>query len=299
MSIYKDETAVTESIPAFYFATADLERIADQYSEEFKNSRPFPHIVIDDFLPKEIMSLLIAEFPGPDDIEWRIAGPGATKQTRNKYIEKIWTSDETKFGPFTRHLMQQMNSGAFLAFIERLTGEKGIIPDPSFKSCGLHSTGPGGRLMIHIDTNRHALGPRFHQRYNLILFLNNDWPEEYGGHLELWNKDVTQCEKRILPIANRMVLFDTGTRSFHGHPQPLTCHKDRRRNSLALYYYVLDRPVAEDYQGLQTTVGWVAQTAEDKQYRFEKRVKETTKKLIPPLFLDLVRSVRDKSRKRK
>jgi Rps23 Pro-64 3,4-dihydroxylase Tpa1-like proline 4-hydroxylase len=81
------------------------------------------------------------------------------------------------------------------------------------------------------------------RRLNLILYLNRDWPEEYGGHLELWDKELKSAHRKILPSANRCVIFNTDRNSPHGQPDPLTCPPDRGRQSLALYYY--DNPNEE------------------------------------------------------
>jgi hypothetical protein len=260
------------TIPAFYFDRDELARLAERHGESFRTAEPFQHVVLDDFLPRAVVELLVAEFPGPDDIEWEMHGPGRTSWKRDRYVDKLATDDETRFGPFTRHFMGQLNSGTFVAFLEQLTGTKGIFPDVSYNDCGLHSTGPGGRLMMHTDVNRHPLGLKMHQYLNLLLYLNQDWKEEYGGHLELWDRKRNPV-KRILPVANRVVIFNTGTRSLHGHPHPLTCPPGRRRNSLAVYYYLRERPASEEYAGLQRSVHWVPATAEDHAFARAGRAK--------------------------
>jgi hypothetical protein len=199
-------------------------------------------------------------------------GPGRTEWKRERDSAKLANDDETKFAPFTRHFMGQLNSGVFLAFLEKLTGIEGLIPDPTFGSCGMHSTGRGGRLMMHTDVNRHPHGCAMHQVLNLILYLNEDWKEEYGGHLELWD-EARKPVRKILPVANRVALFHTGTRSLHGHPHPLTCPPGRRRNSLAVYYYLRDRPATEDYAGMQRSVHWFPDREEDLQYARERTAK--------------------------
>jgi hypothetical protein len=160
--------------------------------------------------------------------------------------------------------MNQLLSATFVSFIEKLTGISGLIVDPSHNGCGLHSTGRGGRLMIHTDVNRHPHSKKhLHQVLNFILYLNDDWKDDYNGHLELWTGDRKPC-KKILPIANRAVLFETGTRSFHGHPEPINCPEGRRRNSLAVYYYCYDRPPSAEYDGMQRSVHWVPTSADDR-----------------------------------
>lgn len=256
-------------IPAFYFDPEELARRAAEAGDSFRTAAPFQHVVLDDFLPREVLELLIREFPGPDDSAWKMHGPGRTEWKREKDSAKLANDDETRFAPFTRHFMAQLNSGVFLAFLEKLTGIAGLIPDPTYGHCGMHSTGRGGRLMMHTDVNRHPHGCSMHQVLNLILYLNEDWKDEYGGHLELWNQQ-RQPVRKILPSANRAVLFNTGTRSLHGHPHPLTCPPDRRRNSLAVYYYMRDRPASEEYSGMQRSVHWVAATEADRAYARER-----------------------------
>lgn len=258
-----------KQIPAFYFDPVALAPLAQRYGPMFRSAEPFQHVAMDDFLPKEVIELLIAEFPAPTDPCWQMHGPGRTSWQKDPESAKLANDDETKFGPFTRHFMGQLNSATFIHFLEELTGQKGIIPDPSYSHCGMHSTGRGGRLMMHTDVNRHPHGCQMHQFVNLIFYLNPDWKDEYGGHLELWNHH-RQPVRKIAPIANRAVLFNTGTRSLHGHPQPLTCPPGRRRNSLAVYYYLRERPATEEYAGMQRSVRWFTTTDEDKRYAKER-----------------------------
>ncbi|TYO60757.1 2OG-Fe(II) oxygenase, partial [Bradyrhizobium hipponense] len=131
-----------------------------------------------------------------------------------------------------------------LGFLERLTGIEGLIPDPYLLGGGLHMIPRGGRLAIHADFNIHKK-LRLDRRLNLLLYLNYDWKEEWGGALELWDKDVKTKERAYLPIANRMVVFSTTDTAYHGHPDPLRSPKGKYRRSIALYYYTNGRPEDE------------------------------------------------------
>ena len=119
-----------------------------------------------------------------------------------------------------------------------MTGIQDLISDPYFRGGGLHNISRGGKLGVHIDFNKHQKY-NLDRRLNLLLYLNKDWEEEFGGHIELWDSGMKQCIKKILPIFNRMVIFNTTETSFHGHPEPLNCPADRSRKSLALYYYTI------------------------------------------------------------
>ncbi len=69
--------------------------------------------------------------------------------------------------------------------------------------------------------------------------MNKDWQEDWGGHLELWEKDMSKCAVKISPSFNRLVIFETNDDSFHGHPDPLLCPDNVTRKSMALYYYTV------------------------------------------------------------
>jgi len=164
-------------IPEFYFCPLKLKDLAARYRQTFLTANPFQHVVIDNFLPEDILNVIVDEFPTPDQITW---DRGVNRKKIINTVAKLGTSTETKFGPFTRHFMSQLNSITLIHFLESLTNVKDLIPDPAFSGCGLHSTGRGGRLMVHADSSRHRL-KRLHQRFNLILFINKDWKEEFGG----------------------------------------------------------------------------------------------------------------------
>jgi Rps23 Pro-64 3,4-dihydroxylase Tpa1-like proline 4-hydroxylase len=234
-----------ETIFQFRFESAYLQGLAHQYQQAYAQAQPFPHVVIDNFLPEPILAAVLAEFPTPEQIQWQ--------SFQNKAEKKLASKDEQQMGDATRFLLYQFNSSTFISFLEELTGIRGIIPDPHFEGGGLHQIQPGGYLKMHVDFNWHDR-LKLDRRLNLLLYLNRDWPDAYGGHLQLWDKDMTACEKKILPVFNRFVIFNTTDFSYHGHPEPLTCPPDRTRRSLALYYYSNGRPAAETLGKPHTTI---------------------------------------------
>lgn len=245
-----------KKIPAFYFDPTYLSGLAEKHKKSFQDAKPYQHVVIDDFLPKEILDIVIKEFPKHHQIPWHVAGPGTTKIIQDKvYLNKLSSNNENHFGPMTRHLMMVFNSFTFLLFLEGLTGLTELVPDPSFRGCGLHSTGRGGKLMIHTDASRHP-NRKCDQMLNMLLFINKDWKEEYGGHFEMWDIKGKKCVKKVAPIYNRLVIFNTGTNTYHGHPHPLNCPENMRRNSLSVYYYVIGRPKDKNYERNSSLVMW-------------------------------------------
>jgi hypothetical protein len=285
-----------QTIPAFRFERGKLDAAARQNGAQFVANEPFPHIVIPNFFPPEIANAIASEFPKPSDIDWRLAGPGDAAHTNDPDIEKITTSNEEKFPPLIRHMMHEFNSGTFVNFLGTLTGFNHLSPDPSFHGCGLHSTGRGGRLMVHADASRHP-NPKLHQILNMIYYVTPDWQTEWGGGLELWDQKPSKCVKTILPEFNSMLVFYTGTKSYHGHPHPLTCPKGVRRNSLAAYYYTTDRMPDESYDGYKNYVKWVRTTEEDKNVTALHRGKELIRTVLPASAVNRLASMWRQSRR--
>jgi Rps23 Pro-64 3,4-dihydroxylase Tpa1-like proline 4-hydroxylase len=213
-----------------------LTPLAAELAGQYSTAEPFPHVVIDDFLPAAVLRKVADSFPKAGDLDWH--------RSANPRQQKLAAEDETQISDDARRLLYQLNSATFMKFLESLTGIDGLIPDPYFAGGGLHQIERGGYLKIHADFNRH---PKFNldRRLNLLLYLNENWQEEYGGQLELWDRSMTHRVQRILPLFNRCVIFNTTDFSYHGHPEPLTCPPGVTRKSLALYYYSNGRPNEE------------------------------------------------------
>jgi hypothetical protein len=131
----------------------------------------------------------------------------------------------------------------FRNVIGQVTGIDGILDDPDLIGGGLHQITRGGFLDVHIDFNLHPRTKQ-HRRLNLLHYLNENWKNEYEGHLELWDMKKDQCIERVAPILNRAVLFETNEVSYHGHPRPLMCPPEMSRRSAAVYYYTEQREFA-------------------------------------------------------
>ncbi len=204
--------------------------------ERYVSAQPFPHVVLDSLFPDEILEAVLAEFPRPDEIEWAAFDNPTEKKLGYRYTSPL--------KPDLRSFLWEMSAPPVLRFLEELTGIDGLIPDPYFGGAGPHQILPGGFLKVHTDFNWHPL-LKLDRRLNLLVYLNHDWRAEYGGELELWNRDMTRCERKILPTFNRTVVFSTTDFSFHGHPEPLAAPEGRSRKSVSFYYYTNGRPESE------------------------------------------------------
>lgn len=256
----------------------NLKSLAEENADAYKSASPFPHIVFDDLFPEELLDHVIEEFPDENDSTWK-------KFNNDKEVKLASQGDEV-LGPYTRAFINNLNSGTFINFLEELTGIKGLIPDPQLVGAGMHRIMPGGKLGIHADFNKHN-SMNLDRRLNVLVYLNKDWDESYGGHFELWNHEMTEAVVKVLPVFNRMAMFTTTSTSWHGHPNPLTCPEDRSRRSIALYYYTVGRPEDEVHDSHST----LFQERPGEKFRNDipvgSRVKESIKDFIPPIFLKL------------
>ena len=189
---------------------------------------PFPHIVIDDFLPASVARMCVDNFPAGE------SGAQADYDRAQERLKREYSPDEMP--EHLRNLFYTFNSLPFLKIVENISGIKGLVPDPYFRGGGFHEIFNGGHLSVHADFNHHK-PLNLERRINLLIYLNEDWTDDYGGQLELWTPDMSRCAKSIVPIFNRAVMFNTTSSSNHGNPHPVNHPDGRSRKSIALYYY--------------------------------------------------------------
>lgn len=216
-------------------------RDASAFKESFQNAEPFRHVVIDDFFSTEILGKLIEEFPKFEDRKNLVSDAG------KKGAMKGGKSNVKDFGPAFR-LFDEFTSGpAFLGLIEEITGIPDLLYDPMYAGAGIHENFSGPRNMIHVDFNHHS-STGYHRRLNAIVYITEDWMEEWGGALKIykdgWNPDETV--KRKLPcLFNRCVLFETNEVSWHGVESIDIPDNKTSRKSITIYLYTKERPKEE------------------------------------------------------
>ena len=196
---------------------------------EFANADPYPHIVVEDFLPRDVIERMHGEFPGVASGDWI------------HYVHynerKFGKTNRETFGATIGAVVDELNSPRFLEFLRDVTGIEDLLPDETLEGGGLHQSERGGFLNVHADFTVHPHRRDWRRRLNLLLYLNPTWEESYGGYLELWDTEMHACVRKIGPVMNRCVIFSTDPTSFHGHPDPMTCPPGVTRKSLALYYF--------------------------------------------------------------
>lgn len=211
---------------------------SNQLKEPYNEQQPFPHLVFDNFLDETIARNAAYELKYLSDNlkeeEWRF-NP-IDFHADQVYKRSITVLDNML--PISNIISQYVNNPEFLTFLREVTGLEELVGDWTFQGGGAHITPKGGSLNIHHDFNfiGDPENPEFYRKVNLLIYLNEEWEEEWNGNLELWEKDLSSKVHSISPKFNRAVLFNIEDAP-HGHPHPLECPEGESRRSLAYYFY--------------------------------------------------------------
>jgi hypothetical protein len=214
----------------------------EKLRESFAKARPFRHVVIDDFLVPSFCERLTAEFPLFDE-----------RNALNEMDEaggKAVVSAVGRISPAFSAFDRLMRAQEFRQWLADVTAISGLLYDPEYAGGGTHENLDGQELDWHVDFNYHPTRP-LHRRLNLIVFLNLEWRQEWGGCLEFhqdpWNCGGIAVRPPIVPLANTCVIFETTENSWHGFDR-IRLPKDesfRSRRSIAVYFYTKTRPALE------------------------------------------------------
>jgi Rps23 Pro-64 3,4-dihydroxylase Tpa1-like proline 4-hydroxylase len=208
----------------------------EQLRKDFVSARPFPFVKIENFIEPAIVQQVAASYPSFE----QALDQGRTFKTVNERKKVQITRSELFPHPVAR-LSEALASPQFLTDLSYITGIPNLLADEALEGGGMHITGPGGRLDVHIDFNYLEVR-KLHRRLNLLLYLNPTWQPGWGGDVQLWDVDVKHCEASFAPTLNRCVIFETSEISNHG-VVPVSPSASVPRKSFAAYYYTREAPV--------------------------------------------------------
>lgn len=204
----------------------DIEYTQKQHAL-FCANKPIRHIVIENFLQPEMIRSLYEHFPSMKDMNTHYKGINEKKAEHSDFQNL-----DTSF----RELHQILTTPAFISWLEQVTGIHPLETIEDRLGYGLHQGANNSFLDIHIDYNLHPI-KKVLRKLNLIIFLNKDWKKDWGGSLELWDKDVRTCIQSIPPLFNRCVIFECSEVSYHGYNR-ISVPDGITRKSSYQYYFV-------------------------------------------------------------
>lgn len=279
-------TLPIDNTDGFRLDAGEARAFGDLFSADYAQATPFPHIVLDDFLPEPLVREVLQHFPKGERVSDGVFNIGYGGEHKRQILPEDCDR-------YARELFQFFNSRPMLQFLEGLTGIDGLLPDPYFNGGGFHEISREGRLGVHADFR---INDKLHvqRRLNLLIYLNPEWDDAWAGHLELWSRDMKQCVHKIAPLLNRCVVFSTEADTWHGHPDPLAIPEGMTRKSMALYYYSASRAIYEETPGRSTMyVARPGDSAKDKSEARSFRVNEYLKEWLPPVaFRQVMRARR-------
>ena len=214
--------------------TQALKRLQDESESQrhlYNTAHPYPHVVIDNLFETALLNRVVAEFPKAKDRDWLVWDTQHELKTTSKGIDGL--------SIFTQLFCLWLNSRDVIGAIESIVGVDNLVGDPLFHGAGLHEMYRGGWLEMHADYTRHFTLPLM-RRFNILVYLNQDWDAAWGGELVLQNPKNQGNKASYAPLFNRTIIFPTTSQTFHGVPNALLCPPDRSRKLLSIYYW---RPI--------------------------------------------------------
>jgi hypothetical protein len=220
----------TPEVLSFLWCRLSPSRNLKDLLEDYKHAQPFSHLVLDNLFPGEILDSILEELPPTSSEKW--------VHQRDPLMIKSNLRSAVDLEEHGYAFASMLHSAAFLYFLTEITGIMALLPDPYLGGAGYHVMHEGGKFDVHADRNTD-----FHcglqRRLAMLIYLNKAWGPEFGGQLELWNQDGTQCEKVIEPIFNRTVIFEIDDRNFHA-VRPVASGSGAARKAFVAYFHTVD-----------------------------------------------------------
>ena len=211
----------------------------DELRAKVRSAIPFPSFCIDGFLDEGFAEQVLASFPSHEE---------AVKMGRSfsavNEKGKVQITDASKFSAPVAELNKALAAAEFRELLSYVFDIPNLLEDNELVGGGIHQTGPRGLLDVHVDFN-FIPERQLHRRLNILIYFNEGWKPEWGGNIELWDKEVKVCHHSFLPTFNRCVVFETNEISYHG-VTAVKCPEGLSRKSFAAYYYTTEAPEGWD-----------------------------------------------------
>jgi hypothetical protein len=211
----------------------------EELRDRVRRSTPVKNFCIDNFLDPDFARRVVDSYPSFEEA----AKIGRSFSAINER-GKIQVTDASKFAEPIAELNRALAEPEFLSLLSYVFDIPNLLADEELAGGGMHQTGARGHLDVHVDFN-YIEDRQLHRRLNILIYLNRDWQPEWGGNIELWDKDVKVCHHSFSPIFNRCVVFETNEISYHG-VTAVKCPEGQTRKSFAAYYYTKEAPAGWD-----------------------------------------------------
>jgi len=252
------------------FSEADYKSLHDAY----RSASPYPYLILEELFSREALNAIVQEFGISSSSYWQ--------KFQTSLQNKRGTAPNTNLPPKAQDYFNFIHSGPFIRFLSNVTGIKNLIPDPELHGGGMHEVSTGGHFQVHVDFLKH---PRtgLRNRLAVITYLNEDWKEEDGGALELWELTPPRKAVAVLPTFARTVIMEQSERAAHGHPTPV--RDDRKRRAIIAYFYTTGTANEGGSDALPTTY------VSHRGYSSLQQAELYLRRIAPRFLIDIMKSV--------
>src|SRR5210317_1051886 len=198
----------------------------DELATQFKNAVPYKHLVLENFFNEEVASKMFEQFPTVE-----------TLNVKRKSLNEDKSEDYhfERWDPVFSEVREVLKSKEWCSIMSEMTGVDNLSTTTDALGSGVHQGKNGSYVDVHVDVNMNPQANLW-RRINLLIYLNKNWEPEYGGALELWNKEMTECVVQVPPTFNTAVIFYTDENSPHGYKK-ITIPEGESRKSFYTYFY--------------------------------------------------------------
>ena len=195
----------------------DLKKLNSEFNDPTK---PLKYVVIDNFFNEDVIDKLYNKFPKDTDTRWVHTRPKFYGK-QNIFEKKMHAiSTPENLPKYWYEIIMNLNSKSFCDYVSELTGINQLLPDTHNQIgqwSGIRYMPKGSKQLIHSDARLHP-HTKLEKKITVVGYLNKKWTDKDDGCIEIWNNDVTECVDRILPLYNRITLFENTDKSYHGVP---------------------------------------------------------------------------------
>ncbi len=203
------------------------QELVNTYKQEYEQSKPYHHVMIDDFLVEDVAKKLSQSFPADELFN---------KHKHDLHENKLEGDQFDLYPEIFTELKKVIAQPEFSQFIEQITGIKDTFITDDAYGVGIQKGKKGSFEDVHIDFNLHPVKD-VQRRLNMQLFLTPTWKAEWNGALEMWNDCVSKCKKAVSCRFNRALIFEVKDTSFYGYTKPLECPDTADRKVFSATFY--------------------------------------------------------------
>ncbi len=213
------------------------DKIASYPSQLYMNTKPFPYMMLDNFLDTQVANTVQAEIMDLDASMW--------DRYENPFEQKYTLRDKFNLPAQVNKLFAELTAPEFVDALSAMVGYK-LKLDTTRNFWGIHKYEPGDKLDIHVDAGYHPTLKEHKKQITLGIYLSYNWTanNNYGCELEIWDgencsSDSAKIYKKVAsiePLFNRLIIFTCNDYAWHGNPAPATCPANSKRIFLTVSY---------------------------------------------------------------